>query len=504
MSDLEPVISYAGHCPVCDSETVFTAEHTWYRDHLFCAKCGSIPRERALALSLRRRFPDWRSFSIHEAAPAGRFLSTAVLNAAQNYVATHFHPNRPLGKMIEGFRNENLEAQTFFDESFDLVVSLDVLEHVNKPEHAVAEIYRTLKPGGAHLFTAPTYKELVVSERRARYKQDGEIEHLSEAEYHGNPVSEAGSLVTFHYGYDLMELIHKWSGSDMEVIRFHDHRHGIIGDFTEVYIATRPQAVSVPAMPRKKSTAAIDRMCENAAAGFGVEGMVHEEDMIFQFLLNNPVFPAPFEAVNYYFSDGANSAEKIVRYLRETAENCDSTMFVLEFASGYGAVTRHLAKLLPEERFHACDIHPAAVEFLSSKIRVVALQSSSEPKDLVLPASYDFVFALSFFSHMPDATWGDWLERLFASLNVGGVLLFTTHGLESMKYFPHAVLDDRGYWFEASSEQKDLDTMQYGQTIALEGYVRGQISRLSGAELFIYQKAGWWGHQDLYLVRRSC
>ena len=51
-----------------------------------------------------------------------------------------------------------------------------------------------------------------------------------------------GALVTFHYGYDFAELISAWSGFDVEVTRFHDHRHGVIGDFTEVYLARRGAA----------------------------------------------------------------------------------------------------------------------------------------------------------------------------------------------------------------------------------------------------------------------
>jgi hypothetical protein len=43
-------------------------------------------------------------------------------------------------------------------------------------------------------------------------------------------------------GYDFAELIAAWSGLDVEVVRFHDHRHGVIGDFTEVYLATRGDA----------------------------------------------------------------------------------------------------------------------------------------------------------------------------------------------------------------------------------------------------------------------
>ena len=39
-------------------------------------------------------------------------------------------------------------------------------------------------------------------------------------EYHGNPVSDKGALVTFHYGYDLPELIREWSGMEYTYLSF--------------------------------------------------------------------------------------------------------------------------------------------------------------------------------------------------------------------------------------------------------------------------------------------
>ncbi|CAI9410975.1 Ubiquinone biosynthesis O-methyltransferase, mitochondrial [Nocardioides sp. T2.26MG-1] len=152
---------------------------------------------------------------------------------------TQFFPRDELGAIIGGVRNENLERQTFPDGVFDLVISLDVMEHVGDPDKAMREIARTLAPGGAYVFTAPTYEGKSRSERRARYLPDGTAEHLAEPEYHGNPISDDGALVTFHYGYDLPELIHQWSGLDVEVVRFHDHHHGLIGTMTEVYACTK-------------------------------------------------------------------------------------------------------------------------------------------------------------------------------------------------------------------------------------------------------------------------
>jgi len=101
------------------------------------------------------------------------------------------------------------------------------------------EVWRTLKPGGAYLFAVPTYKQNLVTERAARFLPDGGIEHYREPEYHGNPINPQGSLVTFRYGYDFPELIRSWTPLDTRVYRFHDHRHGLIGEFTEIYLCTK-------------------------------------------------------------------------------------------------------------------------------------------------------------------------------------------------------------------------------------------------------------------------
>ena len=226
-----------GYCPICEADRTFRSLHSWYRDHLLCSGCGSIPRERGLALALDRHLPDWRGLAIHESSPADRGISPKMRKEAPGYIATQFFSDEGLGETVRGIRNENLEQQTFEDSVFDLVVTLDVMEHVNQPDRVFREIARTLKPGGTYLFTVPTYKEKVTSDRRALYGPDGTVEHLAEPEYHGNPISDAGSLVTFHYGYDLAERIHEWCSMDVEICRFHAPSLGIIGEFTEVYRA---------------------------------------------------------------------------------------------------------------------------------------------------------------------------------------------------------------------------------------------------------------------------
>jgi SAM-dependent methyltransferase len=241
-TDTKAFYEFSGVCPICEAETTFSSINQDFRSNLICPSCTniSIPRERSLTLALKRLVPDWRDKKIHESSPVPRGFTLQLRRECKGYVATQYFPDAPNGEIIRGFRNENLECQTFPDESFDIVMSLDVLEHVNEPQQALKEIARTLVSGGYCIFTAPTYVGKMKSERRACIHADGTEEILvGAAEYHGNPVNAKGALVTFHYGYDLPELIFQWSGMSVEVHRFYDPFHGIIGPMTEVYVCRK-------------------------------------------------------------------------------------------------------------------------------------------------------------------------------------------------------------------------------------------------------------------------
>jgi SAM-dependent methyltransferase len=227
---------YRGHCPICETEVGFTiwAEHL--RDNFLCDSClnHSIPRERAAAIVLKRMFPNWRSLAIHESSPTDRGLSAQLKRQGSNYVATQFYPDRPLGEVVRGFRNENLEGQTYADASFDIVLTQDVMEHVNDFPKSLTDIHRTLKPGGAHIFTTPTYQ--APKTMQWAWYRDGEIQWFYEPEYHGNPVAEKGSPVTFHYGYDFPDLIAEHCGLAVEIVRMVDVKQGVFGPMNEVYV----------------------------------------------------------------------------------------------------------------------------------------------------------------------------------------------------------------------------------------------------------------------------
>jgi len=102
----------------------------------------------------------------------------------KNYFASFYSEEIPTGTCInDNIYCQNLEHLTFNDNTFDIVISEDVLEHVRDYKKAFREIYRVLKNGGVHILTIPFYfcKETVI---RIDTSQDIDI-HLLPVEYHG-------------------------------------------------------------------------------------------------------------------------------------------------------------------------------------------------------------------------------------------------------------------------------------------------------------------------------
>lgn len=236
---MEAILRNEGYCPVCASDTIFLAEHPWLRDHYLCTKCCSIPRERALMRVLNSFYPAWRELTIHETSPGNRGASVKIAGECGNYIASHYFANVPGGSFKDGIRCENLEKLSFADESVDIHISQDVMEHIFSPNLAFKEIARTLRPGGAHIFTVPIVNKFQSTRRRATLLSDGTIQHLCSAQYHGNPIDAQGCLVTFDWGYDICQEIFGASGMFTHIIQIDDLNNGIRAEYVDVLVAIK-------------------------------------------------------------------------------------------------------------------------------------------------------------------------------------------------------------------------------------------------------------------------
>lgn len=239
------VFSNSGHCYCCDQDVEFVAESDWFRDHYKCTTCGSIPRERALMWCIETFFPNWRRGIVHESSPVARGASLKLREKAGQYIESQYFVDVDPGTRHRNTRCENLEHLTFSDESIDLHVTQDVLEHVFAPDRAFQEIARTLKPGGMHIFTVPLVNKEQPTQVAARRRSDGSIQYLVKPEYHGNPVSDQGSLVTIRWGYDICEYIFQASGLFTQMVYLDVVDWGIRADLIEVLITRKPESAQL-------------------------------------------------------------------------------------------------------------------------------------------------------------------------------------------------------------------------------------------------------------------
>ena len=158
----------------------------------------------------------------------------------KRYIASHFYPDVIPGSFHKGYRCENLENLTFEDNSIDLTITQDVFEHVFNPKAAFQEIARTLKPGGMHIFTVPIVNKDKPTQVTAKLDENNRIVHLVEnPEYHGNPISEDGSLVTNLWGYDICKFIFNATGLFTEMIYLDIIDLGIRAEYIEVLITRK-------------------------------------------------------------------------------------------------------------------------------------------------------------------------------------------------------------------------------------------------------------------------
>ena len=236
----DAVFENEGFCPICERNVRFAAANHWFRDSYICTSCGSVPRERALMSVITHYYPNWADLVIHETSPINRGASLRLKKECKNYIPSQFFPDRELGSEIHGVRCENLEQMTFDDETIDLHISQDVMEHVFSPTRAFREIARTLKPGGAHIFTVPIVNKSKPTRIRARRAETGEVNHLLPPSYHGNPIDDSGSLVTLDWGYDICRHIFRACGLFTHLIKIDDITKGIRAELIEVLVTTKP------------------------------------------------------------------------------------------------------------------------------------------------------------------------------------------------------------------------------------------------------------------------
>ena len=244
--------SLDGHCYACGRRTVFDVDCTvqevvhgnrvpQWREQLICRGCTLSNRFRA-SLHLFARVcapaPDDAIFITEQVTPLFRRLKKSYPGiTGSEYLGGTFPPG---AANREGIRNEDLTRLSFADNTFDFILSFDVLEHIPDYTAALAECLRCLKPGGRLLFSVPFWQEYARNLVRARVGPRGEIEHLHPPDYHGDPLRPGkGSLSYYIFGWELLDVLRDLGYADAHAILYWSSRFGYLGIEQVAFVAEK-------------------------------------------------------------------------------------------------------------------------------------------------------------------------------------------------------------------------------------------------------------------------
>jgi len=163
-------------CPLCGYQGKFLGYGYPYVCDIYCPKCGSLERHRLLCIATEeRRF--FTGKDVLHFAPEVAIRKLIQKHAPNSYVTADL-----FAEAVD--RKENIEALTIPDQTFDVIVCLHVLEHVND-RAAIAELYRVLRPGGLLIAMFPiiegwerTYEDPSKTTQNDRLLYFGQRDHV--------------------------------------------------------------------------------------------------------------------------------------------------------------------------------------------------------------------------------------------------------------------------------------------------------------------------------------
>jgi SAM-dependent methyltransferase len=190
-------------CTICDADSSFAIDtqstdlFMLYRESARCVKCNLVGRQRVVMTRVKQCAKAGDVIYLQEQVTASYQWAVQTFKDCTVIGSEYM----PLG-VLPGIRYEDVHHLSFETHSIDIIVSQDVFEHVADPWQGFNECYRVLKPGGVMLMTIP-FAGQPAAQSVNRVKLG-----LAPV-YHGNPLSDQGSLVYTDFGWDIKSRLTK-------------------------------------------------------------------------------------------------------------------------------------------------------------------------------------------------------------------------------------------------------------------------------------------------------
>jgi SAM-dependent methyltransferase len=192
-----------------------------------------------------------------------------------------------------------------------------------------------------------------------------------------------------------------------------------------------------------------------------------------------------------FIAIGKTCANDIQSALRNVGHELTEFTHILDFGCGCGRTLVHLKDLAPNAQFDGTDIDAGAIEWCRQNLHFATFSvgKASPPADYA-SESFDFIYAISVFTHLDEDYQFRWLEELRRIAKPGAVLLLTVDG---------SLVGERDFVFQRSYED-GLFPAWYQNAFHSERYVVENFGKYF--EVIGYFPRSMNEHQDVVILRK--
>ncbi len=170
-----------------------------------------------------------------------------------------------------------------------------------------------------------------------------------------------------------------------------------------------------------------------------------------------------------YRAGGERHAEALVQMLQNTGSDPVKIAAVLDFGCGCGRVISAAQTLLPSAHFFGTDAEADLIQWAQAHLRTADFQvNNPEPPLAYADGQFDFIYAISVFTHLDERQQFLWLDELRRIAKPGAVLILTVHGTEEENKFEFV---KNTAWSDFFPEY--YQTTFHGRTYITENWQRG-------------------------------
>ncbi len=172
-----------------------------------------------------------------------------------------------------------------------------------------------------------------------------------------------------------------------------------------------------------------------------------------------------------YLEGGRRHARALVRMLTQAGGDPARITSVLDFGCGCGRVVAAAQALLPSARFHGTDAEVDLIGWAKAHLRQAEFTvNAPEPPLPHAEEQFDFIYAISVFTHLDERLQFAWLDELHRVAKPGAVLILTVHGTDEDQKFEFV---RNTAWSEFFPDY--YQTTFHGRTYVAENWTRGFV-----------------------------